>query len=69
MQHKFDNNSLMWTADWADINQATNFCTQFQEGFHKKSKKLSNKIITVNNQNEACDEAGNEGGNAHTHHD
>jgi hypothetical protein len=45
VQHKFDNNSLMWTADWADINQATNFCTQFQEGFHKKSKKLSNFAI------------------------
>lgn len=44
VQHKFDNNSLMWTADWADINDATEFCSQFQSptNFHKALKKLSN---------------------------
>jgi len=48
VQHKFDNNSLIWTADWADINEATDFCTQFQTGFHKLSKKLSNFGILSN---------------------
>ena len=50
VQHKFDNNSLMWTSDWADINEATNFCAQFQESdnWHKKYKPLGNFSILGN---------------------
>ena len=47
IQHKFDNQSLMWTADWADINDATEFCLQFKHptNFHKTAKRISNFII------------------------
>lgn len=52
VQHKFDNNSLMWTADWADINNAVEFCSQFQTptNFHKTEKRLSNFTILGYNQ-------------------
>jgi len=29
IQHKYDRRSLMWTADWADIEQATAFCREW----------------------------------------
>jgi hypothetical protein len=52
VQHKFDNNSLVWTADWADINDATEFCSQFQDptNFHRTEKKLSNFTVLGYNQ-------------------
>ena len=42
----------MWTADWADIDDATEFCSQFQDptNFHKTEKRLSNFTVLGYNQ-------------------
>ena len=43
VQHKFDSKSLMWTADWADIGQATEFCLNWKQSkFHQEQKLTSN---------------------------
>jgi len=43
IQHKFDNKSLMWTADWADIGQATEFCRDWgSTEWHKNEKLIAN---------------------------
>jgi len=43
VQHKFDTDSLMWTADWADIGQATEFCREWRQSeWHHKEKLTAN---------------------------
>jgi hypothetical protein len=41
VQHKFDDNSLFWDADWADIGQATDFVYEVNHAYHHNNiKKL-----------------------------
>ena len=41
VQHKFDDHSLFWTADWADIGEATDFVWEVNHGeHHNLIKKL-----------------------------
>lgn len=54
IQHKFDTKSLMWTADWADIGEATEFCKQWKDSeFHRDDKLVANFHI-LNHWKEYC---------------
>jgi hypothetical protein len=48
VQHKFDSKSLMWTADWADIGQATEFCLKWKQSEWHQSKKLTSNFEILN---------------------
>ena len=48
VQHKFDNKSLMWTADWADIHQATEFCYKWKNTDWHRTKKLTSNFEILN---------------------
>ena len=48
VQHKFDTKSLMWTADWADIGQATEFCSNWKHSEWHQQKKLTSNFEILN---------------------
>ena len=53
VQHKFDTNSLMWTADWADIGQATEFCAAWRASEWHMNDKLTSNFHILNHWDEA----------------
>jgi hypothetical protein len=48
VQHKFDTKSLMWTADWADIGQATEFCSKWKNSEWHQQQKLTSNFEILN---------------------
>jgi hypothetical protein len=48
VQHKFDSKSLMWTSDWADIGEATEFCYNWKQSQWHQDKKLMANFHILN---------------------
>tara|TARA_E500000331_G_scaffold8118_1_gene7805 strand:+ start:2328 stop:3947 length:1620 start_codon:yes stop_codon:yes gene_type:complete len=47
-QHKFDNKSLYWEADWADIGQASKFVKEWQDSDFCRNDQLVSSFFLLN---------------------
>tara|TARA_B110000503_G_scaffold121966_1_gene186067 strand:- start:4372 stop:5958 length:1587 start_codon:yes stop_codon:yes gene_type:complete len=57
VQHKFDTKSLMWTSDWADIGQATEFVYNINNGKYYKERKVTANFHILNHWDDFEDKA------------